>query len=222
MSDAISEMHAVSDAEQTSLSIGIINDHYISEKGRLLFSSFARDFPEISLKYFSFTMNDLIAFLKDGKIDFVYGALVDFERSDFFHTIEIDHSIHALLVSKNHPVLKKGADSLSLTDFREEVFLITQFHRTLNEMFDPLARSFGFVPKMEIISDRTELISMVQMGKGVTFSDDTSMYYSSPYLETVSLPELGAMSLGLIGRNAKQSVTQQALIKYAMQWSVEH
>ena len=222
LSDAISEMHAVSNAKETSISIGIINNHYVSEKGKQMFSSFIADHPDVSLKFFSFSINDLIKFLKDGKMDFVYGALMDFEQSDYFHTIEIDSSIHNLLVSRNHPILKKGRGSLSLFDFRDEVFLITQHHRPFNEVFDSLTQSFGFEPKLEIVSDQTELLAMVQLGKGVTFSDDTSMYNTSPYLETLSLPELGAMTLGLIGRNAKQSLTQQVLIRYAMKWGEEH
>ncbi|MBR6951204.1 MAG: LysR family transcriptional regulator [Oscillospiraceae bacterium] len=222
LSDAISEMHAISNVKKTSISIGIIQNHYISRKGRLMFSSFTEEYPDISLKYFSFTMNDLIQFLKDGKIDFVYGALADFVRSDSFHTIGIDTTIENLLVSRNNPILNKGVDSLSLSDFQNEVFLITQNHRTLNELFFPLSLSFGFEPKIEVISDQTELLAMVQFGKGITFSDDTSIYNISPYLETVSLPELGSMPLGLIGRNAEQSVTNQALIKYANQWSATH
>ncbi len=222
MSDAVSEMHAVSNVEQKSISIGIIQNHFISERGKCLFSSFSADHPEIPLKYFSFSMNDLIQFLKDGKIDFVYGALVDFERSDFFHTVEVDEATQNILVARNHPVLKKDVQDLSLDDFRSEVFLITQNHRTLNEILDPLSRSFGFVPKLEIISDQTELLAMVQLGKGVTFADDTSMYNASPYLETVCLPELGMLKIGLIGRNASQSVTNQTLIKYVSRWCETH
>ena len=222
MSDAISEMHAVANKKQTSISIGIIHNHFISEKGRRLFLDFTRDHPDIPLKYFSFSMNDMIQFLKDGKIDFVYGALVDFERSDFFHTIEIDTCMHSLLVSKDDPVLEKCRDELSLSDFRDKTFLITQNHRTLNEQFEPLTQSFGFTPKMEIISDQTELLAMVELGKGISFADDTSFYHTSPYMETVNLPELGVMALGLIGRNAKQSVTNQTFIKYATRWCETH
>ena len=222
MSDALSEMHAVSNPKQTSISIGIINNHFISERGKRLFSSFSADHPEISLKYFSFSLNDLIQFLKDGKIDFVYGALVDFERSDFFHTVEVDEATQNILVARNHPVLKKDVEELSLDDFRSEVFLITQNHRSLNEILEPLSRSFGFVPKLEIISDQTELLAMVQLGKGVMFADDTSMYNASPYLETVCLPELGVLKIGLIGRNASQSVTNQTLIKYVSRWCETH
>lgn len=222
MSDAVSEMHAVANKRQTSISIGIIFNHFISDKGKRLFLDFTRDHPEIPLKYFSFSMNDMIQFLKDGKIDFVYGALADFERSDFFHTIEIDTAVHNLLVSKDDPVLEKGLDDLSLSDFRDRAFLITQNHRTLNEQFEPLTQAFGFVPKMEIISDQTELLAMVEFGKGVSFSDDTSFYNSSPFLETVSLPELGTMPLGLIGRNATQSITNQTFIKYATRWAETH
>ena len=36
-------------------------------------------------------------------------------------------------------------------------------------------------------------------------------------METVNLPELGVMALGLIGRNVRQSVTNQTFIKHAFQ-----
>jgi DNA-binding transcriptional LysR family regulator len=85
LSNAVSEMRAIAKVQRKNISVGIIENHFISQNGKRLFSSFVREHPDISLKYFSFSMNDLIQFLKDGKIDFVYGALIDFTNSEYSH-----------------------------------------------------------------------------------------------------------------------------------------
>ena len=205
---------SVQSGNKDVINIGIIYNHVLTENARDMFSDFRNAHPEISLSFFSYRLSDLIKYMNDGKLDFVYGAPVDFAGQPEFFSIVTDCADHYLLVSKDHPALKKGIDKLSLRDFRDDTFLVLGGHQKSISSLSELCAAFGFTPKFRAVQEQALLLAMVQFGDGVSCVDDTSMFYGHEQFATVCLPELGTMPLGLIGRRTGGSHADQLLIQF--------
>lgn len=196
------------------INIGVINNHLLSENAQSLFAEFRKMHPDVTVSFFSYPLEDLVRFLNEKKLDFVYGSPIDFSDNMELFFIKNEIANNYLLTCKNYPLHSKDGSPFTLEDFKDETFLVLGGHPVIIKTSSALGEELGFSMKFRAMKDQIALLTQVQLGAGVSFIDTTSLFYGNKMFDTIPISGLPALELGLIGRKNGNGYANTLLIEY--------
>lgn len=197
------------------INIGLAQYHALTAEACQFFSNFTAHHPGIELNFASLDISELDERLRTAQIDFIYGAVETFSGLPSYFTVGMEKVESCLIVSTHHPSLIKPRSQLSLFDFKDDPFLVLDKHSDMARTLSIMCHAAGFQPELRRVNDIGTLMTMIQFGNGVTCSVRTNTSFFANQMTAVSLPQLGSLTIGLIGRSGTENTLFPELVEAA-------
>lgn len=134
------------------------------------YSSFHNKFPEVSLKIYSGTTDEMLRLAKQNDVDFIFTLEKHLYDSNYITVKEHPVSIHFVASNKN----KKLDDRVySLSDIMNERFILTEKGMSYREPLDErLARNSCEITPVFEIGDTDLICRLVEQNMGISYLPD--------------------------------------------------
>ncbi len=170
---------------------GEANGHYYK-----LFKDFTDNYPNTELTFTAYKIKELVKHLNDNTIDIAFSVssnpwFSSISRPEYNH-INVGVRNDCLYLPKDHPLASRKAEELTLSDFRDETFLVLKWFET-NLDVGPTVKTFarhGFRPKFKMVDDLSDLIVSLQNRQGICIGSNRLLMYSDPQFKKLYLSDL--------------------------------
>ena len=182
--------------ETNSLRIGLIQSEILSEKGAAAIAHFQAKHSDVAVNIINHgTVPDAVLQLTEHNTDIalmVGTAIYGNPRLQYF---EIGHYRRCVAVSILHPLA--GRKTALLQEFANDVFISVDpvAFPSLSAMVRDTCSRAGFTPVINETSDITELISQVELNKGVALLFDHHTSRHNPLLRLIELEDVFVANL---------------------------
>lgn len=135
---------------------------------------FIENYPDVKLRFQQMDPSQLIDSLLSHEIDFGISSL-KIEKPNV-KWADLFSEEMGIMLSVSHPLVKK--DILSLTDLKDEQFLLYSHNSDLKHFTIDMCERVGFYPQIKVDIDTPELIGeIVSKTQGVSFISRNQYYY---------------------------------------------
>lgn len=196
----LDEAKAIQNGSRGILRFGVINEQLLQTDTIDIINGFKRKYPDIFWELISTNTCEMIEHFTSGEVDFVFGALFDFDYLDDVETVQSSFSDKHLVIPATHPMASRDPMSLSLNDFRDDVFLFSREQAEHLGELKALCEDFGFRLKYAFAPQESGVINLIVLSEGITISDATHFIKEDKNLRIIPLPELGKLKTGFIRR----------------------
>ena len=171
--------------------------------------------PEVRVFLLSESLSVLRSMLDNHSLDFAVGMLGDFNYAARFSYKVIGRVPLRIAVAGDHPLAGRPEGSLSLSDFRDDPFILVPESETpaVHNILRCCNRA-GFLPKVVEVPDLLSVILWIEAGYGVAALPESSVANGNPGLKLISVPELSAPELVFVWSNGDVKLARQAFIQY--------
>ncbi len=183
-----------------ALTIGLISSDRIDGRTLHVIDRFQEQYPQVELSLRRGNHSELLHRLWENTVDLAFCLEIDILDKPWINTEPLYSLDSVLILSAKHPLLAK--ESLSLSDFRDEVFLSVSSKESpaLNSLLVVECRRSGFTPKVVEADNVSEQLLLLESGKGVAIGSINNMAAYNTNLTMVHLSDLKPMQL-VIARN---------------------
>ena len=199
-----------------SLEIGAISIHSIRKFTGLL-KDFEQKYTKIKINLTSAMLETQFQYLAESQLDFFFGALtagITEAYRDIFDYMVIGRNRFGVIIPKSHRHFDVPLEQLSLSDFKDDTFIAfdnvvndTNFVKTQCELV-------GFSPKMLMAADVESVFLWMELDRGITVLDETSVYAANQNYRFIPLPELGFNNTSIIWSRENENPSCRVFIEY--------
>lgn len=198
------------------LEIGAISIHSIRKFTGLL-KDFEQRYPKIKINLTSAMLETQFQYLAESQLDFFFGALttgITEAYRDIFDHMVIGKNKFGVIIPKSHRHFKTPLEELSLSDFKDDTFIA--FDNVVNDtdFVKNRCEQVGFSPKMLMAADVESVFLWMELDRGVTVLDETSVYASNRNYRFIPLPELGCNNTSIIWSRENENPSCRVFIEY--------
>jgi DNA-binding transcriptional LysR family regulator len=190
---------AVEKGYSGTVEIGALAGQMVRDFSPIL-QSFEKRYTDIKVSLEAYGLMELRQRLLSRQLDFVLGAGADFDYFPNFALETVAKAKICVVLSTLHRHYGRAADTLGLSDFREDTFItLSESESPVNtRRFYELCSKSGFLPKQIEAKDLGTLMLLLETEHGISTLDETHVFSSNPHLRFIPLPELGYTKLSVI------------------------
>ena len=210
----LDEARAIQKGSKGVLRLGVINEQLLQADTINIINGFRKKYPDIYWELISTNTCEMIEHFTSGEVDIVFGALIDFDTLDEVEAVQTSQPDKHLIIPGTHPMASRDPLSLSLNDFRDDVFLFSKEQAEHIGELEALCEDFGFQIKYAFAPQESGVINMIMLSEGITVSDSTHFIKEDSNLKIIPLPELGKLQTGFIRKKDNMNPSTELFFGY--------
>ena len=193
--DLLDKAKQISRGEEGRLVIGILGGVCLDSKSFQHITMFRERFPQVEVELKSCTLKGLEEDLLKGSCDisFIMANVLRHREEILFEKVYNVESF--FMVPKASGFTPDAAYSLS--DLKDEIFILSEEFPEINENMIKLCRSCGFEPKIKMAPDYETKMLWADMGMGVTGNTRDHYTRNSRNADFIRVSELSDMDFSL-------------------------
>lgn len=199
-----------------NLELGAISIHSIQNFKEII-RKFEEQYPQIKINLTSAMLETQFQYLVESQLDFFFGALSSSAAetfSDIFDYEVICKNKFGIIIPQNHRHFTTPLENLTLSDFSDDTFIV--FDNVVNDIDTVKLRcqEAGFTPNMLIAADVESVFLWMEINRGITIIDETSVYASSKNYRFIPMPEFGCNEASIIWNKSNPNPCCQIFINF--------
>lgn len=186
----------VSRGEQGKLAIGLIGGRCVDSLTMSAVQSFRARFPLVDLEFSCYPLETMLDAVVRQKIDLCFNLTSVVKDRPELRYEELQKVENYLSVPARLHCDTEAVHSLS--EFQDEVFLLSEDAPELNRLLVHICRDAGFEPKTKMAPNYETKMLWSEFGEGIAVNSNEHYSRNSPCIDFVRVKELAADDLSII------------------------
>ena len=150
------------------------------------------------------------------EIDFVFARSRDFDYISNITSYKLRDVPNSMVIPMTHPMASKPIESLVLSNFRQDTFLVAEELAGVRTTTEKLCRAAGFEPKIRMAPNLSTIMFWLEMGEGIAALNDSHTFRNNPKLKFLHLPDMGTSDESIIWSRQNENPCRALFCEYAM------
>ncbi len=186
-----------------------------------LIKAFELAYPHIQITLIAKTINEMRRMLSAIEIDFVFARSRDFDYITNINSYKLRDVPNSMVIPTNHPMASRSGESLVLSDFRQDTFLVAEELSGVRTTTEKLCRAAGFEPKIRMAPNLSTIMFWLEMGEGIAAMNDSHTFRNNPKLKFLHLPDMGTSDESIIWSSQNDNPCRELFSEFAMKFNME-